>query len=300
LGYLGKTRMRFRSHNFSLFFLGVLFFLNVISWIVVSDLKRPRGLEVNFFNVGQGDTIFIVSPTGQQILIDGGPDSGILEKLAKEMPFWDRTIDLIILTHPEADHLFGLIDVLKRYKVENILWTGIVRDIPAYQEWISLISKEGSQIKIAKLGQKIKLNPDNFIYFDILYPFNELSGQEAKNSNDTSIVARLVFNNISFLFTGDITAVVEEKLIQNNLQFDADVLKISHHGSKYSTSDYFLENFLPEIAVIEVGENSYGHPTKEVLDRLEKFAIKVLRTDQNGDIKIITNGKNYAISTFSN
>jgi len=283
--------------------LGILLLFNTISWIVVWDLNKTKGLEVNFFNVGQGDAIFIVSPKGQQILIDGGPDSIILKKLAQEMPFWDNTLDLIILTHPEKDHMAGLIEVFKRYKVENILWTGIVRDIPEYDEWIKLIAKEGAEIKIAKAGQQIKLsrfNLNNFIYFDIFYPFEELAGQEFKNSNDTSITTRLVFNDITLLFTGDISDKVEKELVLANLPLESDILKVSHHGSKYSSSDYFLENVLPEIAVIQVGENSYGHPTKEVLERLEKFDIKALRTDLNGDIKIISNGKDYAISNFQN
>jgi len=293
--------MKFRRKNFSFCILAILFFLNIISWIIVWDLNSAQALEVNFLNVGQGDATFMVSPQNHQILIDGGPDSTTLEKLAKEMPFWDRTIDLIILTHPEKDHLTGLIEVLKRYKIENILWTGVVRDTSEYREWLNLIEKEGAQIKIAKAGQKIKLsplNPDKSIYFDILLPFADVSGQEIKNSNDTSIVTKLVFKNTAFLFTGDISSNGEEKLISANLRLESDVLKVSHHGSKYSTSENFLENVLPEIAVIQVGENSYGHPTPEVLERLEKFGIKVLRTDLNGDIKIISNGKDYGISNF--
>jgi len=295
--------MDLKARNFSLFNLGILLLFNAISWIVVWDLNKTKSLEVNFFNVGQGDAIFIVSPKGQQILIDGGPDSIILKKLAQEMPFWDRDIDLIILTHPEKDHMAGLIEVLKRYKVENILWTGIVRDIPEYDEWIKLIAKEGAEIKIAKAGQQIKLsrfNLNNFIYFDIFYPFEELAGQEFKNSNDTSITTKLVFNGVTFLFTGDISDKVEKELVLASLPLESDILKVSHHGSKYSSSDYFLENVSPEIAVIQVGKNSYGHPTKAVLERLEKFDIKVLRTDLNGDIKIISNGKDYAISNFQN
>lgn len=295
--------MDLKARNFSLFNLGILLLFNAISWIVVWDLNKTKSLEVNFFNVEQGDAIFIVSPKGQQILIDGGPDSIILKKLAQEMPFWDRDIDLIILTHPEKDHMAGLIEVLKRYKVENILWTGIVRDIPEYDEWIKLIAKEGAEIKIAKAGQQIKLsrfNLNNFIYFDIFYPFEELAGQEFKNSNDTSITTKLVFNGVTFLFTGDISDKVEKELVLASLPLESDILKVSHHGSKYSSSDYFLENVSPEIAVIQVGKNSYGHPTKAVLERLEKFDIKVLRTDLNGDIKIISNGKDYAISNFQN
>ena len=122
--------------------LGILLGLNALAWLAVYNLSQARLLEVDFFDTGQGDAIFIETPQNYQILIDGGPDSTILEKLNKEMPFWDRTIDLIILTHPEKDHMAGLIEVLKRYKVENILWTGIVRDTAEYKEWQKSIQKE--------------------------------------------------------------------------------------------------------------------------------------------------------------
>lgn len=125
-------------------FLGALLILNVLAWSVVFDLSQQKFLEVDFFDVGQGDAIFIETPKGQQILIDGGPDSKILEKLGKEIPFWDRDIDLIILSHPEADHLLGLLEVLEKYKVENILWTGIKRNTSEYEEWQRLIKEEGA------------------------------------------------------------------------------------------------------------------------------------------------------------
>lgn len=289
--------LKAKNSGFFVLILGILLVLNIFSWTAAAGLNKPNALEVDFLNVGQGDAVFIETPNGQQILIDGGPDSTILQKLAKEMPFWDRTIDLIILSHPEKDHMAGLIDVLKRYRVENILWTGVVRDTPEYKEWSDLIKKERAQIEIAKAGEKIRLSSESgkLIYFNILNPQGDSSGQELKDSNDTSIVADLIFNDTSFLFTGDISSAVEQKLASASLSIKSDVLKVSHHGSKYSTSDYFLEKVAPAIAVIEVGKNSYGHPTQEVLEKLENFGIKTLRTDLNGDIKIISNGKYYII-----
>ena len=138
-----------------LIILAVLLGSNVFAWLIVFDLSRPEVLEVSFFDVGQGDAAFIETPQGHQILIDGGPSSIILEKLAQEMPFWDRTIDLIILSHPEKDHLAGLIEVLKRYKVENILWTGVVRETAEFEEWQELIKEEGAKIFIAEFGLRI-------------------------------------------------------------------------------------------------------------------------------------------------
>ena len=277
---------------------GILFGLNLLAWIAVWEL-RPQELEVTFFDIGQGDAAFIETPERLQILIDGGPSSVILEKLGQEMPFWDRTIDLVILTHPERDHLAGLLEVLKSYRVENILWTGVVRDTAEYKEWQRLIKEEGANIFIAKAGQKISLAVSNTAkLLEVLYPFEGLEGKKLKDSNNTSIIARLVFGKTSFLFTGDATQSVEKELIlgrtEYKAQLDSDVLKVGHHGSKTSTSKEFVEAVSPEIAVISDGKNNqYGHPHQEVLNNLA--GAQIFRTDLDGDIKIISNGINYKI-----
>jgi competence protein ComEC len=263
---------------------------NFFSWIIVFDLKSHKFLEANFFDVGQGDAIFVETPTRHQILIDGGPSSKIIEKLAREIPFWDRSIDLIILTHPEKDHITGLLEVLKRYKVENILWTGIVRDIPEYKEWLNLIGKEKANIKIAKAGQKIFCKNCQW-EIEVFYPFESLEGEEFEDSNNTSIVNKLIFGNSSFLFTGDIYKDVEESLALTPFDLNSKILKVAHHGSKTSNSQKFLEKVFPEVAIISVGENKYGHPNKETLEILEKYGIRVLRTDREGDIKVFSDGK---------
>jgi len=285
--------MQKKAKKFIYSILGFLFFLNILAWVVVYDLKNPQVLEVNFFDVGQGDAIFIETPQRHQILIDGGPGSAVLEKLAKEMPFWDRTIDLIILTHPEKDHLAGLIEVLKRYKVENILWTGVIRDTAEFKEWEKSIKGERAKIFIAKSGQKI-IMPRTVL--GILYPLENLEGEELKDSNNTSIVAKLVFKENSFLFTGDIYKSIEKELITKETDIDSDVLKVAHHGSKTSSSEEFMKEVSPQEAVISAGkDNPYGHPHQEVLEILEKYGIRILRTDLDGDIKIISDGSNLAI-----
>ena len=291
--------MEKRNKKIIFFTLGVLLLANFFAWTIALDLKKHKFLEVIFFNVGQGDAIFVETPTGHQILIDGGPSSKIIEKLTKEIPFWDRSIDLIILTHPEKDHMVGLLEVLKRYKVENILWTGIVRETPEYREWLSLIEKEKANIKIAKAGQKISCKNCKW-KIEIFYPFESLEGEEFEDSNNTSIVSKLIFGKLSFLFTGDISKDIEESLILTNLDLDSEILKVAHHGSKTSSSSKFLEKVSPKIATISVGENKYGHPNKEVLEILKKYGIKVLRTDLDGDIKIISDGEkiNYEVSNF--
>ncbi|OIP75767.1 MAG: hypothetical protein AUK07_00975 [Parcubacteria group bacterium CG2_30_36_21] len=275
----------------------LVFFLilaNAFVWQALFNLEKDRHLEVSFFDIGQGDAIFIETPHKHQILIDGGPSSAILEKLAKEMPFWDRTIDLVILTHPEKDHLAGLLEVLERYEVKQILWTGIIRQTAEYNKWQELIKKEKAKITIAQAPQKIKAGR---VFLSILYPFESLEGGEFKNSNDTSIISRLIFGNNSFLFTGDATKSVEKKILSKcgekvNCLLDSDVLKVSHHGSKTSSSEEFLKEVSPEIAIISCGkDNIYGHPHSETLEIFKKYDIEVLRTDINGDIKIISDGE---------
>ena len=292
-----------KKKNSVLIILTILFSFNVLAWLTVYDLSRPQLLEVTFFDVGQGEAIFIETPSRHQVLIDGGPDSKILEKLASEMPFYDRTIDLLLLTHPEHDHLAGLIEVLKRYKVENILWTGVIRDTAECKAWQRLIrderEKEGAQIKIAQSGQLINFGNQSNRYIEMLYPFENLEGQEFKNSNNTSIVVKLIFGENSFLFTGDAYKSVEKKLVDKKADLASDVLKVGHHGSKTSNSEVFIKHVSPEIAVISAGkDNPYHHPHQETLDTLEKYGIKILRTDKNRAIKIISNRESYEISNF--
>lgn len=276
----------------------ILFFLfisNVLVWSNLLKFFKTSLLEVIFFDIGQGDAIFIKTPEGHQILIDGGPSGKIMEKIAKEMPFWDKNLDLIILTHPERDHLIGLLDVLKKYRVENILWTGIERDTPEYREWKNLIENEKTKIKIAKFDQKISCQNCHW-KIEILYPFQSLEGEKINDVNDTSVVSRLVFGDSIFLFSGDISNHIEESLLFLEQKLKANVLKIAHHGSKNSSSEEFLQKVNPQIAVISVGkENKFRHPHEEVLEVLKKYGIRVFRTDENGDIKIISDGRYFKV-----
>lgn len=283
------------NKKYILYFIGFLFLLNFFCWQEVFVLAKNNDLKVVFFDVGQGDSIFIETPQKHQILIDGGPSSAVLQKLSERMPFWDKTIDLIILTHPDKDHYFGIMEVLKRYKVDYVLWTGVVKNTPDYEEWVSLLEekqKKGTKVLIAELGQTIIAGN---AFMNILYPFESVLDQEIKDVNDTSIVSHLNFFEKSILFSGDISSKIEKKMVFEEINLFSSILKVGHHGSKYSTSDIFLENVLPEVAVISVGKNSYGHPTSEVLERLNNIGAEVLRTDQKGDITILLNKKNIII-----
>jgi competence protein ComEC len=276
--------------------LALLLALNFFAWSVVIDLFGDNSLEVTFFNVGQGDAIFIENSKGHQVLIDGGPDATILERLGQVMPFWDRTIDLLILTHPDSDHITGLTYVLENYEIKNVLWTGITGSSGVLAKWLELIKEEECQIFTAKAGQEILLAKARL---EVLFPFESLAGQSVKDTNDTSIVTRLDFGQTSFLFVGDIQELIEKQLVGEGINLEADILKVAHHGSKTSTSQEFIGAVSPKIAVISVGlDNKYGHPHQTVLDTLKEYDITIFRTDSSNNIKITTNGTKYGISTF--
>jgi len=280
--------MEEKNKRVVIWILAVLSLANVFAWSVVYDLLQNKPLEVNFFDVGQGDAVFVETPQGYQVLIDGGPGSAVLERLAQEMPFWDRDLDLIVLTHPEHDHIAGLIEVLKRYQVDHILWTGVVRDTGEYEEWKKIVGNRDGVV-IARAGQVIS-TPQTRFY--VLHPFESLESQTVKNTNNSSVALSLWYAENTFLFTGDLYQSVENDLVERNGNLSSDVLKIGHHGSKTSTGKGFLEAVRPKVAVISAGSgNRYGHPHEEVLDILNDYDINILRTDRDGDIKIISDGQ---------
>lgn len=251
--------------NKKFIFLGVLAVIAILIWTAVYLQEEQKFLRVYFFDVGQGDAI-LIQKNNCQILIDGGSSKKILQKLGQAMPFWDKNIELIISTHPDHDHLAGLNYVLERYKTSLILETDMQCETKTCQKWQSF---DGPR-KIARIGQQIKLFPNWLI--------NILSVKE-------SIVAKMLYQDKSFLFTGDAGFGTEKELISQNFNLKADILKVGHHGSKNATSQEFLEQVNPEIAVILVGKNNqYNHPSPETLERLQ--GIQVLRTDEIGDILI--------------
>jgi len=250
---------------------------------------ESKALEVAFLDVGQGDAILIKTPDHQRILIDGGPSNAVVNKLGENLPFFEKEIDLIILTHPHADHLDGLIEVLKRYEVKKILSTGVTHTTPDYLAWLEEIKNKNIPMEIAVAGQMFDFGGG--VEMEILYPAEDLTGKSVENLNDTSIVAKLIFGQTSFLFTGDAEMEVEEKLISGGADLKADVLKVGHHGSKNATGEDFLEKVQPRFAVISVGaDNQFGHPNAMTLKRLEKIGAEILRTDEDGDIKMVSDG----------
>jgi len=284
---------------------------NLLAWSVVYFFNQPHYLEVIFFDVGQGNAVLIKSPTGHYILIDSGPSAVILEKLAQEIPFWKKKIDLVIITHAHKDHFAGLADVIKRYQVEQLIWNGARENSLDFQQWQDLLRQIKTKVNVAWAGQRIK---DKDLLIDILYPFFNLTDYEFEDANLSSIVVRLSFKEKTFLLMGDAYQSTEEDLIAKEkscqekmnylcgmLNLDSDVLLVGHHGSKTSTSENFVRAVSPQIAVISVGQNNkFGQPASSVLDTLTKYDINILRTDLNGDIKFISDGKNLKIKTNKN
>lgn len=278
-----------QKHHIKYFLLISLLATAILIWTAVFAQVPDNNLKVYFFDVGQGAAVFIEAPNKNQVLIDGGPDETIVAKLSKIMSFYDRNIDLLILTHPDADHLNGLIEVLKRYEVKQILETGAFDNSTSYQVWHNLIAEKKIPVKIAQVGEIIKIGSG--IKMDILYPLQNLENKVIPDSNAGSIVSRLVYDKNSFLFTGDADQRIEWQMISSGLNLDSDILGVAHHGSKNSTSELFLEKVTPEAAVIQVGKNNkYGHPSQEILQRLKN--ILFLRTDVDDDIKFLSDGEN--------
>jgi competence protein ComEC len=265
-------------------------------------LTQPDGkLHVSFLDVGQGDAILLRMPNGQDILIDGGPDPHKINlELSESLPFWDRTIDLVVCTQPQADHVTGLVEVLQRYHVEQVLDPRVPYDSAIYQEWIRLIETKGIGHSVARAGQQIDL--DNGVEMEILNPPENLWEGTSHDVDNNGVVLRLSWNNVSFLFTADIRAEAELELIMQRANLKATILKVAHHGSDTSTTQHFLAAVDPEVAVICVGaDNSFGHPGSEALERLTDSLGEdnIYRTDQDSTIEFITDGDRLWIRTDS-
>jgi competence protein ComEC len=273
----------------------ILIILGIAAVIVAIPLfwffySAPKYLEVDFLDVGQGDAILIKSPAGQNILIDGGPDKTVIKRLSENLPWWDKRIDLMVLTHAHDDHVTGLIDVLKRYQVKKILYTGAVHSAPNYLSWLKLVRDKKIPLTIIEKKQTIDFGKN--LKLDMLYPHTSLLNKNLTDLNNSSIVAKLVYGQNKFLLTGDAGLEVENALLQSGTDLSADVLKVGHHGSEYSTSQEFLDKVKPELAIIEVGkDNSFGHPNLRIIKRLERAGAKILRTDEQGTIKLKSDGQ---------
>ncbi|EKD86704.1 MAG: hypothetical protein ACD_37C00183G0003 [uncultured bacterium] len=256
-------------------------------------------LHLVICNVGQGDAIFIRTPNQADILIDGGPDKKVLECLSRHMPFWDRSLDAVILTHPHADHVTGLVDVIERYRVKAFYSERVEAETQIYKLFRLKLAEE-------KLSAKDLYSPTAFkeksgLKLSTLWPTAEAIQRTDQNNanldlNGLSVIQLLEYRKFKALLTGDAGVVAEDSIAQE--AGDVDVLKVPHHGSKTGMSSYLLSIIKPELAVISLGaKNKYGHPSKLSLDLLKEYKAKILRTDLNGEIEIISDGKIWSIKT---
>lgn len=270
----------------------ILLVLCAVVWVKIYQFEGSKNLKVYFLDVGQGDAIFIESPSHGRVLIDGGKNRKVVSELGKILPFADRRIDVVIATHPDSDHIGGLPEVVRRYKVGLVIEPGVESDNEIDNELRRRVRERGVETILARRGQVF--NFGDGVTLTVLFPDRAVSSWE---TNDASIVARLDYGESSFLFTGD--ASLKTEITMMNLGsdlLDVDVLKAGHHGSRTSTSLPFAEVVTPEISVISAGkDNTYGHPHKEVISILESVGSEIRSTALSGTLKFETDGDIYRI-----
>ncbi|HXK39272.1 MAG TPA: MBL fold metallo-hydrolase [Candidatus Paceibacterota bacterium] len=261
----------------------------LLTW--VSYEHAPGALIVAFLDVGQGDAIYIESPTGRQVLIDGGKSRDVLAELSRVMPLFDRSIDILINTHPDMDHIGGLPHVLERYHVAHVLDSGLEGDTEAfafYAEELQHEIRSGALYHEARRGDVIDIGGG--AYLRILFPDRDMAS--TTDANNASIVAQLVYGETEALLTGDAPKSVEEYLVLlDGDTLESAILKAGHHGSKTSSAEGFVRVVRPQYAVISAGcDNSYGHPHKEVVKTFAAASSAILSTCEHGTIVFKSDG----------
>lgn len=265
----------------------LLLSLSIILLFFYYQQSQPHDLEIYFLDVGQGDSILIRTPNDNDILIDGGPDKSVLNELGKILPFYDRDIELMILTHPHDDHATGLISVINKYQVDQVLLNDFNFQDAMFLEFKKIIQEKKISTKFFYQNDQIIL--DNNIILKSLYPIKDLPVDLKKNENNTSLIAQLIYQNNKFLFTGDAEQDAEQIILDQDIK--SDVLKIGHHGSKTASSKEFVEKVNPQYAIISCGlDNKFKHPHFKTLYNLQQKKINIFRIDQDSTIKCTSNG----------
>lgn len=273
-----KKKIKTRAVVFIILMINILL---IYFWLF---FNISNNLEVIFLDVGQGDSVLIKTPFGQNILIDGGPGSKVINELNEELAWFDRFIDLVIVTHPDNDHIGGLIPVLERFAVGKVIYTGVMHESPVYDEFKVILKEKDVDVNIINGPEEIKFGKN--CNLNIIFPVRSFVGLGVDVVNNSSIVAMLNCAQKKFLLAGDIEEEVESELVEKGLELSADVYKASHHGSDTSNIQSFLELVKPEIVVIQVGaDNTFGHPSLRVIKRFERVGAKVYRNDLDGVIR---------------
>lgn len=261
-------------------------------------------LRVVVCDVEQGDSSLIFR-SFSQVVIDGGPSDALLACVGRHLPFWDRKIEVVVLTHPQLDHYGGLVELLRRYQVGLLVANGMTSDADSFGELVELVRGHGVKVFVPERGDRLKIGGYEL---EVLWPEDEVGSVQAwqeeettsaysaqnlgiEDPNQASVVVEMTYGEFKGLFTGDISTVEEEVMVEKRVLEPVSVLKVAHHGSKYSSSSEFLERVVPRVAVVSVGaRNRFGHPAKETLERLEAEGTEVRRTDQEGDVVLVTDG----------
>ena len=263
--------------------------------LLILSFQNYGKFRLIFCDVGQGDGMLLVSPSGKQIVVDGGPGTKIVDCLSASMPFWDREIDLMVVTHAQKDHMEGLLEVLARYKVEMVAETKVNNDSDLYREWKKAVAEEKAKIYIAKKGNRLKVDR---LTFDVLWAdaqkLSQWQSAPPSDLNEAAVVLRVNYGpSTGSGFCAYLTADIPKETLQGLIDRQCQVLKISHHGSKTGTNEEIVNEVRPRLAIIQVGKNNYGHPTKDVIDLLTSKAVKILRNDTNGIIEITSDGRSF-------
>jgi competence protein ComEC len=266
----------------------------LLVWLAVGALPDGR-LRVAFLDVGQGDAVLVTLPDGRQLLIDGGPAATDLNwRLGQHMPFWDRTLEMVVNTHPDADHLAGLVSLFDRFRLEQAVVSDVGARSALYREWESALDQAGIAPMVGQAGMRLDLGSG--VWAEVLNPGP--AAYHTDEPNNHSVALRLAYGQVSFLLPGDIETPVEQALVRGGAALAATVLKSGHHGSKTSSSEAFLAAVDPQVVVISVGaDNGFGHPSPEVLGRYAALGLPVLRTDERGTIEFITDGQRLWVET---
>lgn len=267
-----------------------------LTWSALKALP-DQNLHIKIYDVGQGDSILVTSPTGKKVLIDGGPNQKVLEYLGRDLPFYDRKLDLVILTHPHEDHLSGLLEVVKRYEVGQVWMEKVVHTSDIYLKWLKLLKEKKVKIAAPRVGDEVKFGDG--LTLMVIWPIQEAL-KDSKDLNQTSIVVLLSYGHFRSLLTGDAGeesqpyGLVEEWSKGGGIE----ILKVPHHGSKTALNDDFLKKINPKTSVISVGANNrYNHPSSDLIQKLESNGSRVYRTDKSGTVEVVSTQRGWYTKT---